>query len=103
MSAELAGGVAVSGPTVGSKPHTQPAASAPPASENEAAKRPVKYPVKYHLSITVAMNDALARLSGDNSLATGAQIGRMALHQFLMANDPLYARQMGVVDRRQER
>ena len=66
-----------------------------PRSENEAGKRPVKYPVKYHLSITVAMNDALARLSGDNSLATGAQIGRMALHQFLMANDPLYARQVG--------
>jgi hypothetical protein len=80
---------------VASKPHTQSAASVPPAPENEAGKRPVKYPVKYHLSITVAMNDALARLSGDNSLATGAQIGRMALHQFLMANDPLYAPQMG--------
>jgi hypothetical protein len=74
------------------QPNTEPAASAPPASENEAAKRPVKYPVKYHLSITVAMNDALARLSGDNSLATGAQIGRLALHQFLLANDPHYAR-----------
>jgi|SRR5215470_7977643 len=102
MNVESAAGLAVSGPTVGSKPHTQSAASAPLTSEKEVAKRPVKYPVKYHLSITVAMNEALARLSGDNSLATGAQIGRMALHQFLMANDPHYARQMGVLDRRND-
>lgn len=79
---------------------TAPVAPNPniPASTVEAQapkKRQVKYPGKYYLSVTPAMNESLARLSGSNSLATAAQIGRLALHQFLLANDPIYARTMG--------
>jgi hypothetical protein len=59
-------------------------------------KRPEKYPVKFHLSITLAMSDSLQRLSGGtHSIATAAQFGRLALHNFLLANDPVYARQVG--------
>jgi hypothetical protein len=76
---------------------TQPNTGAPlgePAATKK--KRPEKYPVKFHLSITSAMNDSLARMSGGaNSIATAAQFGRLALHTFLLANDPVYARVVG--------
>jgi hypothetical protein len=65
----------------------------PSAPKIEGKKRPVKYKTKFHLSITDAMSDALGRLtSGPHAVMTAAQMGRMALHQFLVANDPLYAR-----------
>jgi hypothetical protein len=71
--------------------NTATAEKAPAASK----KRPEKYPAKFHLSITTAMDQSLQRLSSANSLATGAQIGRLALHLYLLANDPLYKRAMG--------
>ena len=41
------------------------------------------------------MGDALKQLTGGNSLLTESDIGRLALHSYLLANSPQYARVMG--------
>lgn len=79
-------------------PTTAPNVNVPAPSEAPDApkKRAVRYPAKLYLSITLAMSDSLQRLSdGPNSLANAGQWGRLALHQFLIANNPVYARTMG--------
>jgi hypothetical protein len=40
------------------------------------------------------MGDALKRLTGSNSLLSESDIGRLALHGYLLSNDPQYARAM---------
>jgi hypothetical protein len=63
-----------------------------------AKKRPKaieRFPLRFHCAITIAMGDALKRLTGGNSLLTESDIGRLALHGYLLANDPLYVRAMG--------
>ena len=42
----------------------------------------------------IAMGNSLKRLTGDNSLLSESDIGRLALHNYLLANDPLYIRAM---------
>jgi hypothetical protein len=51
--------------------------------------------MRFHCAITIAMNDSLKRLTGGNSLLGESDIGRLALHSYLMANDPAYVRVMG--------
>jgi hypothetical protein len=47
------------------------------------------------MAITGAMINSLRRLTGGNSLLAEADIGRLALHGYLLANDPLYQREIG--------
>jgi hypothetical protein len=73
---------------------TQTAASPPTAAQTERRKRAEKFPLKYHFAITVAMGNSLRRLTGSNSLLSESDIGRLALHSYLLANDPLYVKQL---------
>jgi hypothetical protein len=81
-------------------PNPQPAKSvgaAPrPAAGKPKTHRSEKYPVAFHYSISIPMNESLQRLtSGPAGLLREVDIGRLALHSYLMANDPYYARAMG--------
>jgi hypothetical protein len=53
-----------------------------------------RFPLRFHCAITIAMGDSLKRLTGDNSLLSESDVGRMALHGYLLANDPQYVRAM---------
>jgi hypothetical protein len=70
-----------------------PSTAAAPAATGKTA-RLQQFPLKYHFSITPAMGNALRRMTGPNSPYREADIGRLALHQFLLQNDPQYARQV---------
>jgi hypothetical protein len=62
-----------------------------------AKKRPApieRFPLRFHCAITNAMGNALKQLTGGNSLMSESDIGRLALHSYLLANSPLYARTM---------
>jgi hypothetical protein len=63
-----------------------------------AAKRrhkPIeRFPLRFHCAITVAMGNSLHRMTGSNSLLSESDVGRLALHNYLLSNDPLYVRQM---------
>jgi hypothetical protein len=74
---------------------TQPVTSPASAAKTERRKRIEKFPLKYHFAITAAMGDALRRLTGSNSLLSESDIGRLALHSYLLANDPQYVRALG--------
>jgi hypothetical protein len=79
-------------------PNTPSPASAQ-ASTKLAAKsrhKPIeRFPLRFHCAITIAMGDALKQSTGDNSLLSESDIGRLALHSWFMANNPRYARLMG--------
>jgi hypothetical protein len=47
------------------------------------------------MAISIPMAESLRRLTGSNSLLAEADIGRLALNAYLMANDPYYAKAMG--------
>ena len=70
----------------------EPAAKAkqPPAQRPRRATRVSKFPFQFHFAINIPMQRSLERLTGLNSLWDSAQIGRMALHQWLVQNDPGY-------------
>jgi hypothetical protein len=73
----------------------QAAAAAPAAARNPAKQRakPIeRFPLKYHFAITLAMGDSLKRLTGCNALLSESDVGRLALHSYLLANDPIYFR-----------
>jgi len=81
-------------------PHPQPAkpvaAASRPAVEKSKAKRSEKFPVAFHYTISIPMNESLQRLTtGPAALLREVDIGRLALHSYLMANDPHYVRAMG--------
>jgi hypothetical protein len=70
---------------------------APPVAKPVAKKRPApieRFPLRFHCAITVAMNDSIKRMTGNNSLLSESDVGRMALHGYLLANDPGYVRVM---------
>jgi hypothetical protein len=72
---------------------------APPAAASTTAKKPrakaiERFPLKYHFAITAPMGAALKRMTGSNSLLSESDIGRLALHNYLLANDPYYLRVM---------
>jgi hypothetical protein len=76
--------------------NSQPAKPAAPASRPVAAtKRVEKYPCKFHFSISIEMSNSLQRLTrGPAGLLREVDIGRLALHSYLMSNDPLYLKAM---------
>src|SRR5262249_11756221 len=79
-------------------PDTQAAKPSTPSTTTMAKKRQspvVKFPARFHMAISIEMANSLRRLTGGNSLLAEADIGRLALNSYLMANDPHYARVMG--------
>jgi len=72
-----------------------------PVDASTVAKKPrpkpiERFPFKFHCAITKAMDDSLKRLTGGSSLLAEADIGRIALHAYLLQNDQYYARLFGV-------
>jgi hypothetical protein len=57
-------------------------------------KAVVRFPYQIHAGITPAMNRAIERLSAGNSLLAGADVMRMALHGYLLQNDPSYRHEL---------
>jgi hypothetical protein len=81
------------------QPNT-PSPNAAQAGASTTAKKPraksiERFPLRFHCAITPAMGAALKRLTGGNALLAESDIGRLALHAYLMANDPYYVRAMG--------
>jgi len=77
--------------TQSTKPSTQAATTAARKRQTPA----VRFPARFHMAISIPMADSLRRLTGGNALLAEADIGRLALHSYLVANDPHYARIMG--------
>jgi len=80
------------------QPNT-PSPSPAQVGAKPAAKRrhkPIeRFPLRFHCAITLAMGDALKRMTGGNSLLSESDIGRLAIHAYLLGNDPHYARIIG--------
>ena len=77
--------------------HTQPARAAPADASTKAKARHkavVRFPLRFHCAISLAMGRSLQRMTGSNSLVTESDIGRLALHSYLLANDPHYGREL---------
>jgi len=71
-------------------------ATSRPATGKSKVKRSEKFPVAFHYSISILMEESLRRLTtGPAALLREVDIGRLALHSYLMANDPHYVRAMG--------
>jgi hypothetical protein len=80
------------------QPNTQPPNAAQADAKPAAKKRhtPVeRFPLRFHCAITLAMGESLKRMTGSNSLLAESDIGRLALHSYLLANDPAYLHAMG--------
>jgi hypothetical protein len=73
----------------------RPAVDAARPAAKVRQKPVVRFPYQIHSAITPAMNRAIERLSAGNSLLASADIVRMALHGYLLANDPHYHRELG--------
>jgi hypothetical protein len=83
----------------GTKTDTQAASKTAVGASTKAKKRhtPIeRFPLRFHCAITIAMGDSLKRLTGGNSLLSESDIGRLALHSYLLANDSQYARAMEI-------
>lgn len=75
----------------------QSAGPHPDATGTKAKSRQksvVRFPYQIHAGITPAMNRAIERMSAGNSLLAGADVLRMALHNYLLTNDPNYHREL---------
>jgi hypothetical protein len=75
--------------------NTQGAGTAQVGAKKPARKSIERFPLRFHCAITPAMGDSIKRMTGNNSLLSESDVGRMALHGYLLANDPHYARVMG--------
>ena len=73
-------------------------AAVPPNGTGTTSRRRqkavVRFPYQIHAGITPAMNRAIERLSAGNSLLAGADVLRMALHGYLLQNDPNYRQEL---------
>jgi hypothetical protein len=79
------------------RPDTQSAKPDTSVATTKAKRRQsaaVRFPARFHMAITIEMANSLRRLTGGNSFAAEADIGRWALNAYLMANDPQYANVM---------
>jgi hypothetical protein len=79
------------------RPDTQSAKPDTSVATTKAKRRQsaaVRFPARFHMAITIEMANSLRRLTGGNSFAAEADIGRWALNAYLMANDPQYLRAM---------
>ncbi len=84
-------------PPFNAEPDMQHAAPAPNGTGTRARTRQkavIRFPYQIHAGITPAMNRAIERLSAGNSLLAGADVLRIALHGYLLQNDPYYAREL---------
>ena len=84
-------------PPMGTAPNGQHAGSSPHAASTTSRKRQKSdgaVPIPIHGGITPAMNRAIERLSAGNSLLAGADILRLALHGYLLQNDPHYRHEL---------
>jgi hypothetical protein len=75
-------------------PSTTPAPDRASTKAKVRHRAVVKFPLRFHCAISLAMGDSLRRMTGSNSLLAESDIGRLALHHYLSANDPLYVRAM---------
>jgi hypothetical protein len=79
-------------------PNMQTASPAPNVAAQKAKVRPkaiIRFPYQVHGGITPAMNRAIERLTAGNSLMAAADVIRMALHGYLLSNDPRYHQDIG--------
>jgi hypothetical protein len=60
-----------------------------PTPRKQHRNTPVNFPVQFHIALTFPMKASLERLSRRLLLKEGV-IGRIALMQYLAANDPQY-------------
>jgi len=74
---------------------TNPGTQAATTTARKRQTPAVRFPARFHMAISIPMADSLRRLTGGNALLAEADIGRLALHSYLVANDPQYARVMG--------
>ena len=51
-----------------------------------------RFPYQFHFAISPAMQRSMERLTGTNSLWNSAQIGRLSLHSWLLAERPAIPR-----------
>jgi hypothetical protein len=78
-------------------PNTPSPTTAQVGAKPAAKRRPKpieRFPLRFHCAISIPMGDALKRLTGNNSLLSESDVGRLALHNYLLSNDPLYVRAM---------
>lgn len=69
-----------------------------PAKGMKALKgRNVRYPVQLRVNITPEMNSSLARVARHFDMPEG-MVGRMALKQFLVSQDPLFRQHLNSID-----
>jgi hypothetical protein len=84
-------------PPTSAYPEVPRAAPAPNGTGSKAKSRQkavVRFPYQIHAGITPAMNRSIERLSAGNSLLAGADVMRMALHGYLLTNDPNYRHEL---------
>ena len=84
-------------PPFNAEPELQRAALPPNGAGTKARTRQKagrEVSVSDPCGITPAMNRAIERLSAGNSLLAGADVLRMALHPYLLSNDPHYRHEL---------
>jgi hypothetical protein len=75
-------------------PNTPSPNAAPLGTEKRARKSIERFPLRFHCAITPAMGEAIKQMTGNNSLLSESDIGRLALHGYLLTNNAAYARAM---------
>jgi hypothetical protein len=80
--------------TTPNTPIANPAQGGPNPTAKTRQKPIERFPLRFHCAITIAMGDALKRMTGSNCLLSESDVGRLALHNYLLSNDPLYVRAM---------
>ena len=75
--------------------NAKPVADAARPTAKVRQKAIVRFPYQAHAGITPAMNRSIERMTAGNSLLAAADVIRMALHGYLLQNDPQYHRDIG--------
>jgi hypothetical protein len=76
-------------------PNTTPPNATPVGVKKRRPPPIERFPLRFHCAIPIAMGESIKRMTGSNSLLAESDIGRLALHGYLLVNDPVYARAMG--------
>jgi hypothetical protein len=75
--------------------NTTTAAQVDASTRAKVRRAPIeRFPERLHCAITTPMAQSLRRITGGNSLASESHVVRMALHHFMLTNDPIYLRTM---------
>ena len=75
-------------------PNTASPNPAPFGTKKPARKSIERFPLRFHCAITPAMGEAIKQMTGNNSLLSESDVGRLALHGYLLTNNAAYARAM---------